>query len=71
MPVSLPLVDEPVVDLFQLQASFFNKLCLIVFLQYQPLKWYHLSLGIRICTHDTLETTYFLLLSLLISQELI
>jgi hypothetical protein len=35
VPVPLPLVDEPVVDLLQLQAGLFDELSLIVFL-YQP-----------------------------------
>jgi hypothetical protein len=32
VPIALPLIDEPVVDLLQLQASLFNKLGFIIFL---------------------------------------
>lgn len=32
MPVALPLVDEPVVDLLQLQPCFLHQFCLVVLL---------------------------------------
>jgi hypothetical protein len=35
VPIALPLIDEPVVDLFQLQASLFHKLGFIIFLYQQ------------------------------------
>lgn len=57
MPVALPLIDEPVVDLLQLQASLFNKLGLIILLYQQNKNTFDATIiDLLMHTYTTLKT---------------